>query len=281
MKEIATWINVLLRLHTLCYVWLVCSSHSYQSLYSASLKLICENFIGVLLHLREKKREENLFVQDVNGNRNNREKGMVTTFNTKCLQSSLNPKNWQIHMAIWWMNYLHKVVFRLLIRRWQWIFPIEWNTLNGRKWQSILHNYIHETSTFASKINAIPQGCSLSHFEAALDFSRSEFTCLHNNISQICYWGQISVQCAAVKCSFSDYLTPLKVTFILLVMVPSDVPQKNLLSKKHVFFSSKKGNKNNKQLFYISVTESLFFSCLMSHVYFAMITLHKNTSTGF
>ena len=38
----------------------------------------------------------------------------------------------------------------------------------------------------------------------------------HNNISQICYCGQISLQSAAVNCSFSDNLTPLGVTFILL-----------------------------------------------------------------
>ena len=38
----------------------------------------------------------------------------------------------------------------------------------------------------------------------------------HNNKSQICYCGQISLQSAAVNCSFSDNLTPLGVTFILL-----------------------------------------------------------------
>ena len=31
----------------------------------------------------------------------------------------------------------------------------------------------------------------------------------HNNISQICYCGQISLQRTAVNCSFSDNLTPL------------------------------------------------------------------------
>ena len=40
-----------------------------------------------------------------------------------------------------------------------------------------------------------------------------------HNISQICYCGQISLQSAAVNCSFSDNLTSLGVTFILLVMV--------------------------------------------------------------
>ena len=41
----------------------------------------------------------------------------------------------------------------------------------------------------------------------------------HNNKSQICYCCQILSQCAAVNCSFSDNLTPLEVTFILLAMV--------------------------------------------------------------
>ena len=41
----------------------------------------------------------------------------------------------------------------------------------------------------------------------------------HNNISQICYCDQISLQSAAVNCSFSDNLTHFGVTFILLLMV--------------------------------------------------------------
>ena len=41
----------------------------------------------------------------------------------------------------------------------------------------------------------------------------------HNNISQVCYCGQISLQSAAVNYSFSDNLTPLGVPFILLAMV--------------------------------------------------------------
>ena len=41
----------------------------------------------------------------------------------------------------------------------------------------------------------------------------------HNNISQICYCGQIPLQSAAVNCSFSGNLTTFWVTFILLAMV--------------------------------------------------------------
>ena len=44
----------------------------------------------------------------------------------------------------------------------------------------------------------------------------------HNNISQICYCGQISLQSAAVNCSFSGNLTPDGVTFSLLERVPAD-----------------------------------------------------------
>ena len=39
----------------------------------------------------------------------------------------------------------------------------------------------------------------------------------HNNMSQFCYCGKISLQSDAF---FSDNLTPLGVTFILLAMVP-------------------------------------------------------------
>ena len=41
----------------------------------------------------------------------------------------------------------------------------------------------------------------------------------HNNISQICYCSQDSLQKDTVNCSFSDNLTPLGETFILLAMV--------------------------------------------------------------
>ena len=40
----------------------------------------------------------------------------------------------------------------------------------------------------------------------------------HNKTIQICYCGEISLQSAAGKCSFSDNLTPLGVTFILIAM---------------------------------------------------------------
>ena len=60
--------------------------------------------------------------------------------------------------------------------------------------------------------------CLLAHFEATLDFNLSNFLD-HSIISQICYCCQISLQSAAIDCSFSDNLTPLGVSFILLAMV--------------------------------------------------------------
>ena len=41
----------------------------------------------------------------------------------------------------------------------------------------------------------------------------------HKNKSQICYCDQISLQSAAFNCSFTDNLTPLGVSFILLAIV--------------------------------------------------------------
>ena len=72
--------------------------------------------------------------------------------------------------------------------------------------------------TIASKINVTPKGVYLpvSKLHSILVVAN---LLAHNNISQICYCGQISLQSAAVNCSFSDNLTPLGVTFILLAMV--------------------------------------------------------------
>ena len=52
----------------------------------------------------------------------------------------------------------------------------------------------------------------------------------HNNKSQICYCGQISLQSAAVNCSFLDNLKPLGVTYILLAMVGISVICFNLIT---------------------------------------------------
>ena len=66
----------------------------------------------------------------------------------------------------------------------------------------------------ASKINGTPNGVYLpiSKLHSILAVAN---LLAHNNRSQICFCGQISL----VKCSFSDYLTPLGVTFILLLMI--------------------------------------------------------------
>ena len=52
----------------------------------------------------------------------------------------------------------------------------------------------------------------------------------HNNISQICYCGQISLQTARVNCSYSDNLTPMGVTFIYLRFLTKVQPHKTCLS---------------------------------------------------
>ena len=72
--------------------------------------------------------------------------------------------------------------------------------------------------TIASKITVTPKGVQLpiSKLRSILAVANLP---AHNNKSQICYCGQISLQSAAVNCSFSDNLTPLGVPFILLAMV--------------------------------------------------------------
>ena len=57
--------------------------------------------------------------------------------------------------------------------------------------------------TIASKINGTPKGVSISKLHSILAVAN---LLAHNNKSQICYCGQISLQSAAVNCNF---LTPL------------------------------------------------------------------------
>ena len=72
--------------------------------------------------------------------------------------------------------------------------------------------------TIASKINVTHKGAYLpvSKLHSILALANSLAL---NNISQICYYGKISLQSVTVKCSFSDNLKHLGVTFILLVIV--------------------------------------------------------------
>ena len=62
--------------------------------------------------------------------------------------------------------------------------------------------------TIASKINVTPKGVYLpiSKLHSILAVAN---LLAHNNKIRICYCGQISLQSAAVNCSFSDNLTPL------------------------------------------------------------------------
>ena len=75
------------------------------------------------------------------------------------------------------------------------------------------------TCTINSKINGTPQRSLFAHFKAMHSILVIANLLAHNNISQICYCGQISLQCAAVNFSFSDNLTPVGVPFNLLAMV--------------------------------------------------------------
>ena len=61
--------------------------------------------------------------------------------------------------------------------------------------------------TIASKIFVTPKGVFLliSKLHSILAVAN---LLAHNNVSQICYCGQISLQSAAVNCSFSENLTP-------------------------------------------------------------------------
>ena len=87
------------------------------------------------------------------------------------------------------------------------------------------------TCTIASKINGTPKGASLpiSKLHSILAITN---LLAHNNISQICYWGQISLQSAAINCNFSVNLTPSGVTFILLAMLPLVVHFQIIFYKK-------------------------------------------------
>ena len=75
---------------------------------------------------------------------------------------------------------------------------------------NILTFIFHRTS----KINVTPKDVYLL-ISKLLSILAVANVLAHNNISQICYCGHISIQSAAVNCSFSDYLTPLGVAFIL------------------------------------------------------------------
>ena len=66
----------------------------------------------------------------------------------------------------------------------------------------------------ACKVNVNSQRSLLAHFEVTLDSIVIPKIHANDNISQICYGGQISSQSNAVNCSFSDNLTPLRPTII-------------------------------------------------------------------
>ena len=62
--------------------------------------------------------------------------------------------------------------------------------------------------TITSKISGTPKGVYLPITKLHSILAVANLLA-HNNISQICYCGQILLQSATVNCSFSDNLTPL------------------------------------------------------------------------
>ena len=72
--------------------------------------------------------------------------------------------------------------------------------------------------TIASKINGTPKGDHLLISKLHSILAVANLLAHNKKKSQICYCGQISLQSAAVYCSFSDNLTPLGVPFTLLTM---------------------------------------------------------------
>ena len=71
----------------------------------------------------------------------------------------------------------------------------------------------NHTCTIASKVNVASEGVYLPISKLYSILAIANLLAHYNNISQICYCGQILFQ------SFSDNLTPLGVTFVLLAMV--------------------------------------------------------------
>ena len=89
-----------------------------------------------------------------------------------------------------------------------------WCLLSGRNW--VLSGNIASRIYVTPKVVYLP----ISKLHSILAVAN---LLAHNNISEICYCSQISLQSAAVNCSFSDNLTPLLVTFTLLAVVLAHV----------------------------------------------------------
>ena len=70
-----------------------------------------------------------------------------------------------------------------------------------------MHLILCQKGIIASKINVTSEGIYLPISMVHLILALANLLA-HNNIGQICYCGQISLQSAAVNCSFCDNLTP-------------------------------------------------------------------------
>ena len=92
---------------------------------------------------------------------------------------------------------------------------INYNHVNCTIWGSIFYQSTCTIDRQQNKCYSKGVYLSISKLHSILAVAN---LLAHNNKSQICYCGQISLQSATVNCSFSDNLTPLGVPFILLAM---------------------------------------------------------------
>ena len=110
--------------------------------------------------------------------------------------------------------------------------------LPSRKWSrkengSLAGDRSTSDHRITSKINDTPKGDYLSILKLHPILAEANILAL-NNISKICYCGQISLQSAAINCSFSEDQTPLRVPFILLAIVTT---QSKLLKITCIIFT--------------------------------------------
>ena len=76
----------------------------------------------------------------------------------------------------------------------------------------------------------VPQMCLLAHFEATLDFSRSEFTCTYINL-WLCYYGQVKFSTAKIECTINSKINgTTKCVHFLISKVHSILAVANLLA---------------------------------------------------
>ena len=113
----------------------------------------------------------------------------------------------------WISHGSHKnVFFRVLL----WFFPIAQKLVAVDQNYVLIRIYIEVYHQQQNKWH--PQRCLLAHFEATLDFSRSEFNCPYINIT-ISYYGQVNSLRLKASVATKWATKHLWVTLILLLIV--------------------------------------------------------------